>query len=317
MRVAGGGERRAQRIRRRQRPSRRRAGTTRATRFKPSRVRELAVTAAIRDDRRLLQRRRASHPAGSPPATPQTRRAPAPGASGPASTSAGDRKSSPPGSQLARRVAIAGERPPSRARRAAPRAAAWPTDHAHGRARTRARTPCWRERRCESDSVCLGRNARYRATIAAAQRAPEVCRPPARIGIIPGMQLGGGSWSSHAPAVLHVRSYDCPAGHREVRDLGGEVGRGQVGIERRADRRAGQCRQLGAQQTDQHPVAVNGRVPVEAAVERRVQLARAAHIGVAVDDVLDRVASSSRCTQSVASLAKCAASARDRSWHFG
>jgi hypothetical protein len=114
----------------------------------------------------------------------------------------------------------------------------------------------------------------------------EVRRPAPRVGVVPGVEIGG-ELEQPGPAVRPLE----PAAQRrgEVRGLGGEVGGGQVGVERGADLGGLGQRGVRAQQADQHPVAVDGGVPVVAAVERRVERPRAADVVGAADRVLDVV----------------------------
>ena len=81
----------------------------------------------------------------------------------------------------------------------------------------------------------------------------------------------------------------CAARPREVGDPRRDRLRRQMAIEELADRRA--CRQRGeaAQNAHKQPMHVHARMPVEAAVECRMQIARRLHVGRARQNLIELV----------------------------
>ena len=99
----------------------------------------------------------------------------------------------------------------------------------------------------------------------------ERARPPARVRVVVGAQLAR-ELEEPRPAVGPLERLR--AGPREVGALGRDRLGGEVLVERRVDRRALRQRRDEPAQPGERPVHVDARVPVEAAVEHRVELAR-------------------------------------------
>ncbi len=117
------------------------------------------------------------------------------------------------------------------------------------------------------------------------QRTQDL-RPPRGFRIGPGTQLGGELQQPREPiGPLEGR----PPGTAQVGELDRDFFRREARAQRRPRRRCEPRLRIQACQSRQQPVAVHGRMPVEAAEEHRRQLARRPHVRVAAEHVRDLV----------------------------
>ena len=114
----------------------------------------------------------------------------------------------------------------------------------------------------------------------------QIGRPALRLGRVLALQLRR-EQEQPRPAIGALEAL--PVRLLPVIDLDRDVRRREVLVERRADaRRLGERGKL-PQEPHQHPVAVHRRVPVEAAIERRVQGSGRLHLGGVVHHVIELV----------------------------
>ena len=137
----------------------------------------------------------------------------------------------------------------------------------------------------------------------AGQRLERLCPFP-NVGVIrplcrPFVQLGIELEKPRQP----VRSLEGDAARSsQVAHLRSDVRRGDALVECRSRAAGKRGVSVEARDARQEPVAVHGRMPVVAAVERGRQLARRPHVGIAVQHVGDLVGYS-LCTQASANSA--------------